>query len=353
MVAYGFPGRGIGTSLYAGFTPPMPPRGQGMSSGIPAPIQGSPKNPQYNQAPRDRGLNFADLYVTAPGYDNSAAIRALYNSLQRSGRQVYRQTKGTLKNVYSDLEEAYAPRQENTRATYEGAINMTNQERDAGIAAADMRAAAEDAARRDMIANMGIANEADTGSGGGSVDLAREQGAATRDALQQNWSGLMGALGAGQQGRDAAALSGVADQRTMALEELSTRWSDYRNLLAQREAAEMQGARGGGGQMINPIYQGLPELLKQAQIQNFANTTGNSVEDIIAAMGGNKSQGLDPGVGRFGLDALAEWSTANKFKAPESSYLSERFKTEYGDNYVPYLQNWYQFDPRRASSYSR
>jgi hypothetical protein len=215
-----------------------------------------------------------------------------------------------------------------------------------------MRAAAEDAARRDMIANMGIANEADTGSGGGSVDLAREQGAATRDALQQNWSGLMGALGAGQQGRDAAALSGVADQRTMALEELSTRWSDYRNLLAQREAQAMQGARGGGGQMINPVYQGLPELLQKAQIQNFANQTGNSVQDVINAMGGNKSQGIDPGVAQVGMDLMANWSMGNPGKIPQNAYMTEGFSKAYGPNaYVPYLQNWYQYNPYQSSSY--
>jgi hypothetical protein len=352
MVGAGFyGGRGVGTTLYSGFNPPMP-RGQGTQSGIPAPQQGNPYPQTGGVPPADPGVVYPDLYVNAPGYDNSAAIRDLYNSLQRKGRKIYRSTKGELKGIYSDLEAAYAPRQENTRATYEGAINLTNAERDAGDAAAAMRSSAEDAARRDMLARMGIGNEADTGSGGGSVDMAREQGASTRGALQQNWSGLMGALSTAQQGRDASALLGVGDQQTMALEELSTRWSDYRQSLAEREAEAMKSARGGGGKMLNPEYQGLPELLKNAQIQQFANKTNQSVEDVIAQMGGNQSQGIDPGVARFGLDALAEWSTGNKFKVPESSYLSGRFQQEYGDNYVPYLQNWYQYDPRRASSYS-
>jgi hypothetical protein len=296
---------------------------------------------------------YPDLYVNAPGYDNSAAIRDLYNSLQRKGRKIYKSTKGELKGIYSDLEAAYAPRQENTRATYEGAINLTNAERDAGDAAAAMRSSAEDAARRDMLARMGIGNEADTGSGGGSVDMAREQGASTRGSLQQNWSGLMGALSTAQQGRDASALLGVGDQQTMALEELSTRWSDYRQSLAEREAEAMKGARGGGGKMLNPAYQGLPELLKQAQIQNFANQNNMSIDDVIAQMGGGKSQGIDPGVAQFGLEAMANWSLGNPGKIPKDAYLAQQFQQQYGDNFVPYYQNYMQYDPTRAGSYNR
>jgi len=353
MVGAGFyGGRGVGTTLYSGFNPPMP-RGQGTQSNIPAPQQGNPYPQTGGVPPADPGVVYPDLYVNAPGYDNSAAIRALYDSLKSKGRKIYRSTKRDLRGIYEDLEAAYAPRQESTRASYEGAINMTNAERESGDAAAALRSSAEDAARRDMMARMGIGNEADTGSGGGSVDMAREQGASTRGALQQNWSGLMGALSTAQQGRDASALLGVGDQRTMALEELSTRWSDYRQSLAEREAEAMKSARGGGGKMLNPEYQGLPELLKNAQIQQFANKTNQSVEDVIAQMGGNQSQGIDPGVAQFGLEAMANWSLGNQGKIPRDAYLAQQFKQQYGDQFVPYLQNYLQYDPYRSGSYSR
>ena len=190
-------------------------------------------------------INMPPMYINTPGYDYSAQIRAMYDALQSKGRKIYRKTKGTLKDIYGDLKAAYEPAQANTQTRYSTATTSTADAKTAGDAAAAVRASAEDSARRDMLQKMGIANEGDTGSGGASVDLAREEGAASRDALQSNWAGLMGAMSAAQQGRDASALRGVGDQRTMALEELATRWSDYQNQLAQRESQAMQGASGG------------------------------------------------------------------------------------------------------------
>ena len=220
----------------------------------------------------------------------------------------YGKTEGTLKDIYGNLRSAYAPLEENTRTRYNTAIESTGAAKSAGDAEAQLRAGAEDAARRDMMARMGIASQADTGSGGASVDMARETGNANRAALQQNWAGLMGSMSAAQQGRDASSLRGATDQETMALEELATRWSDYQNELEQRQAQAMQGARGGGGMRLNPAYEGLPELAQMARMQQFANQTGMPVEQIFAIMNPQQGPTVDPMVSEFMYRAAADYA---------------------------------------------
>lgn len=249
------------------------------------------------KANANQGVMFPDMYINSPGYDYSAQIRAMYDQLQSRGKKIYGKTQGTLKDIYGDLRSAYEPAQENTRVRFDTATTSTANAKAAGDAAEALRSSAEDAARRDMLAKMGIANQGDTGSGGASVDLAREEGATNREALQNNWAGLMGSLSASQQGRDASALRGVGDQETMALEELATRWSDYQNQLAQREAQSMQGARGGGGRTLNPIYSQMassnPMIAMMAR-QSFANQSGMSPDQINSIFNPQGQGGVPP-----------------------------------------------------------
>lgn len=260
----------------------------------------------------DPGVMFPNLYVNAPGYDNSAAIRAMYNALKKKGGKIYDKTKGTLQSIYSDLRDAYAPLGANTATRYNTAIESTGAAKSAGDAEAMLRANAEDASRREMMARMGIASQADTGSGGASVDMARETGGANRAALQQNWEGLMGSMSASQQGRDASSLRGATDQQTMALEELATRWSDYQQSLNERQAQSMQGARGGGGQVLNPLYQGMPEMANVARMQNFANATGMPIDQVISIMNPNGSSSVDPALMQAGFNAGASFAGMGK-----------------------------------------
>jgi hypothetical protein len=153
---------------------------------------------------------------------------------------------------------------------------------------------------------MGVAGAGETGSGGASVDVEREKGIADTQAVMANWQGLMGAQKSAQQGRDASTLRGASDQKRMAMEELASRWSDYQNQLAQRESQAMQGARGGGGQMLNPIYSGMPQLANIARMQQFANQTGMSVDQVQALMGGGQDPGRDPRLDEMDMNSLAD-----------------------------------------------
>lgn len=294
-----------------------------------------------------QGLSLPDLYVKSPGWDNSAAVRAMYDALRSKGKKIYSKTQGTLKDIYSDLRAAYAPLEENTRVRYNTAMETTRSARDAASAEAALRASAEDAKRRDMLARMGIASAADTGSGGAAVDLAREEGTAMANALQSNWEGLMGSMSAAQQGRDASSLRGATDQETMALEELATRWSDYQQSLAERQAQAMQGARGGGGMVLNPLYRGMPELASLARTQQFANATGIPADQLYALMNPQQGPALDPGAGQVGMDAYASYAVNNPGKLPANAYLTQEFQKAYGENYYPYLTNFLQNNPYR------
>ena len=256
------------------------------------------------------GVMFPDPMVRAPGWDNSGAVRAMYDALRSKGKKIYGRTEGTLKDIYADLTAAYAPLEGNTRMRYDTAISTTGASKAAGDAEANMRASAEDAARRDMMARMGIGSEADTGSGGGNVDLARERGATNRDALQANWAGLMGSMSGAQQGRDASSLRGATDQQTMALEELATRWSDYQNDLAQRESQAMRGARGGGGMMLNPLYQGLAPLAQIARLQQFSNQTGVPVSQLSAIMNPEAANAMGADEQEFWFNSAADRAAA-------------------------------------------
>lgn len=251
------------------------------------------------------GINFPNLYVNTPGYDNSAAIRAMYDQLQNRGRKIYRKTKGNVRDIYGDLIEAYTPLQENTGIRYDTAISGANEAQNTRISEGAARNAEQDAARRAQMERMGVAGSGDTGSGGESVDVAREKGIADTQAVMANWQGLMGAQNAAQQGRDASTLRGASDQKRMAMEELTSRWSDYQNQLAQREAQAMQGARGGGGQQLNPIYAGMPELANIARMQQFANQTGMSVDQVQQLMGG-QNQGPNPMLQEMDFNSLAD-----------------------------------------------
>ena len=263
----------------------------------------------------DAGYTVPPMYVNTPGYDNSGAIRALYDSLRSKGTEIYGKTQGTLKDIYSNLRAAYAPLEENTRTRYNTAIESTGAAKSTGDAEAQLRAGAEDAARREMMARMGIASQADTGSGGATVDMARETGNANRAALQQNWEGLMGSMSAAQQGRDASSLRGATDQETMAMEELATRWSDYQNELAQRQAQSMQGARGGGGQQINPLYAQMnssnPMIAMMAR-QQFSGETGMPIDQVYAIMNPQAAGTQSPEEQNYLFNAAAEWGGMGK-----------------------------------------
>ena len=282
------------------------------------------------------GMMFPDLYVNAPGYDNSGAIRALYDSLRSKGTEIYGKTQGTLKDIYGNLRAAYAPLEENTRTRYNTAIESTGTAKSTGDAEAQMRAGAEDAARREMMARMGIASQADTGSGGASVDMARETGGANRAALQQNWEALMGSMSAAQQGRDASSLRGATDQETMALEELATRWSDYQNELAQRQAQAMQGARGGGGMQLNPAYQGLPELAQMARMQQFANQTGMPLQQVMSIMNPAAQDAVDPQLQEFFFNSAADRAAAGGGGQKEWDALQARNSGLTGADWAKY-----------------
>jgi len=250
-------------------------------------------------------VKFPNLYVNSPGYDNSAAIRSMYDQLQSAGRGIYRTAKKTIRGVYGDLIDAYTPLQENTGIRYNTAITGANEAQTARISEANARNAEQDAARLAQMERMGVAGSGDTGSGGASVDVAREKGIADTQSVLANWQGLMGAQNAAQQGRDASTLRGASDQKTMAMTELASRWSDYQNQLAQREAQAMQGARGGGGQQLNPLYEGLPELANIARMQQFANQTGMGVDQVQMLMGG-QNQGPDPRLIEMDFNSLAD-----------------------------------------------
>ena len=251
-------------------------------------------------------VRFPNLYVNSPGYDNSAAISAMYNQLQRQGRGIYRGAKKTIKGVYEDLIDAYTPLQENTGIRYNTAIGGANEAQNTRISESTARNAEQDAARLAQMERMGVVGSGDTGSGGASVDVAREKGIADTQSVLANWQGLMGAQNAAQQGRDASTLRGASDQRTMALTELSSRWSDYQNQLAQREAQAMQGATGGGGRQLNPLYEGLPELANIARMQQFANQTGMDIGQVQALMGGGQNQGPNPMLLEAKFNSLAD-----------------------------------------------
>ena len=281
-------------------------------------------------------FTFPDLYITAPGYDNSAAIRAMYDALKKKGSKIYGKTKGTLESIYSDLRDAYAPLAANTATRYNTAIESTGAAKSAGDAEAMMRSGAEDAARREMMARMGIASEADTGSGGAAVDMARETGGANRAALQQNWEGLMGSMSASQQGRDASSLRGATDQQTMALEELATRWSDYQQSLNERQAQSMQGARGGGGRTLNPLYQGMPEMANIARMQSFANATGMPIDQIMSIMNPSGGSSVDPKTQEFFFNASADYAGAGKGGISEFQQLQARNSGLTWQDYLAY-----------------
>jgi hypothetical protein len=231
----------------------------------------------------------------------------MYNQLQRQGRGIYRGAKKTIKGVYEDLIAAYTPLQENTGIRYNTAITGANDAQTARISEANARNAEQDAARLAQMERMGVAGSGDTGSGGASVDVAREEGIADTQSVLANWQGLMGAQNAAQQGRDASTLRGASDQRTMALTELSSRWSDYQNQLAQREAQAMQGATGGGGQTLNPFYANNPEALDMLHIQQGANQLGMSTEDFMANFRkGDQAQAPDARLLEMNFNSLAD-----------------------------------------------
>jgi hypothetical protein len=231
----------------------------------------------------------------------------MYNQLQRQGRGIYRGAKKTIKGVYEDLIAAYTPLQENTGIRYNTAITGANEAQTARISEANVRNAEQDAARLAQMERMGVAGSGDTGSGGASVDVAREKGIADTQSVLANWQGLMGAQNAAQQGRDASTLRGASDQRTMALTELSSRWSDYQNQLAQQEAQAMQGATGGGGQTLNPFYANNPEALDMLHIQQGANQLGMSPEEFMANFRkGDQAQGPSPMLLEAKFNSLAD-----------------------------------------------
>jgi len=245
--------------------------------------------------------------IRIPGYDNSGAIRAMYDQLQSAGRGIYRGAKKTIRGVYGDLIDAYTPLQENTGIRYNTAITGANEAQTARISEANARNAEQDAARLAQMERMGVAGSGDTGSGGASVDVAREKGIADTQSVLANWQGLMSAQNAAQQGRDASTLRGASDQKTMAMTELASRWSDYQNQLAQREAQAMQGATGGGGTQLNPFYANNPEALDMLHIQQGANQLGISPQEFMANFRkGDQAQGPDVRLLEMNFNSLAD-----------------------------------------------
>lgn len=288
-----------------------------------------------------QGMMFPNEYLRTQGWDNSGAIRALYDQLQNKGRKIYRKTKGTFKDIYGDLIAAYTPLQENTRVSYETAMNSANDAQAGRIAAANERNTTEDAARLAQMQRMGIAGADDTGSLGGAVDTAREEGIAQNQAVMANWQGLMGAHSAAQQGQDASTLRGAHDQKRMAMEELASRWGDYQNQLAQREAQAMQGARGGGGQQLNPFYANNPEARDMLHIQQGANQLGISPEEFTARFRAGKNNGPNPADIQYVFEALAGKSAAGDTSNTDA-YMANQYFQDYGTDPSMGAQLWWQ-----------
>jgi hypothetical protein len=169
------------------------------------------------------------------GYDNRGAVSAYFNEMRQRAEADKLGAQQDLTGVYDQLAGMMKPMAEQTAAAYDSAIAAGADQSQALIAATEERINSEAAMRASQFAELGISG------GGGLSDTSAEaeRGMSDIGANASNWTGLMGALSAGQQARNNQDYIGAGDAKTMAIEDLVSRYADYLQAINSQESDQM------------------------------------------------------------------------------------------------------------------
>ena len=169
------------------------------------------------------------------GYDNRGAVSAYFNEMRQRAEEDKLGAQQDLTGVYDQLAGMMKPMAGQTAAAYDSAIAAGADQSQALITATEERINSEAAMRASQFAELGISG------GGGLSDTSAEaeRGMSDIGANASNWTGLMGALSTGQQARNNQDYIGAGDAKTMAIEDLVSRYSDYLQAINSQESEQM------------------------------------------------------------------------------------------------------------------
>lgn len=335
-VPYPIPGGGS-NPFYGGLTRAMGTRNpnaspfagaSGRGSGAVNPMQGQKRTRGSNDTSLRDFLNATDMYDPGSagggggGGGAAAALMAALQANRDAATARYGANKGTLKDIYDNLDESLA---NNPAASQQRYDTLRSQSRDAGSDIAAQTIAnqqAHDEQRRIALQSLGVNPEA----------AVSQENAATNEGLSRlaqsnaSWDNLNGVLGSAQVGRDRLDINGANDAEAIAQKELLNSYEDYMRQLDESMMGYSSSGGGGGGSagtapsVSNPFRDQLTQLTFQKMLDGMGLGSGQQQGDLGAYLGALGS-GVNPQTNKPYSDYEVQAQIA-KSSNPQGAYAS-------------------------------
>lgn len=273
-------------------------------------------------------LNATDVYDPGSagggggGGGAAAALMAALQANRDAATARYGANKGTLKDIYDNLDESLA---NNPAASQQRYDTLRSQSRDAGSDIAAQTIAnqqAHDEQRRIALQSLGVNPEA----------AVSQENAATNEGLSRlaqsnaSWDNLNGVLGSAQVGRDRLDINGANDAEAIAQKELLNSYEDYMRQLDESMMGYSSSGGGGGGSagtgpsVSNPFRDQLTQLTFQKMLDRMGLGSQQSSGNLGAYLGALGS-GVNPQTNKPYSDYEVQAQIA-KSSDPQGAYAA-------------------------------